>query len=33
MGVAVDGAGKAIGGVVAADVLAAAEARRKPERA
>ena len=33
VGVAVDGAGKAIGGVVATDVLAAAEARRKPERA
>ena len=33
VGVAVDGAGKAVGGVVAADVLAAAEARRESERA
>lgn len=33
VGVTVDGAGKAVGGVVAADVLAAAEARRDAERA
>ncbi|OBA83336.1 proline/glycine betaine ABC transporter ATP-binding protein [Mycobacterium sp. 1164966.3] len=33
VGVVVDEAGKAVGGVVATDVLAAAEARRKPERA
>lgn len=33
VGVAVDGAGKAVGGIVAADVLAAAEARRGPDTA